>query len=115
MTRRVPSQPPEARRPRLQVPRDDARTRIQVRIDAGKELLQRNVRTEQELTGARADERKWSAYNAELLRQIVDTDDLVKDYFPTAGRVFFGEPSFGELLEAHRENGQGSMERLEAI
>lgn len=88
MTRR--QRPTEPKRPTLQVPRSEAETRIREQIDKGQKLLGLQIRNDAELEQARNEKRKWSDFNAEILRRIVDTDALVNDYYPGGGVISMG-------------------------
>lgn len=81
-------QPTEPKRATLQVPRSEAEARIREQIEKGKRLLELQIRNKAELEQARNEEEKWSDFNAELLRRIVDTDDLVNDYYPSVSVGF---------------------------
>ena len=55
-------------RPTLQMPRVDAESRIQSRIEMGNKLLETSITTKDERETAKSEKRKWSNYNAELLK-----------------------------------------------
>jgi len=80
MTRK--RQSTEPKRATLQMPRSEAEARIQEQIEKGRGLLELRIRTEAELERARDEEERWSNYNVELLRCIVDTDELAHEYRP---------------------------------
>ena len=62
------------------MPRVEAARRIGAQIEKGKELLSRKIGDERELENARHAMYAWTDYNEELLKRIVDTDELVKGY-----------------------------------
>jgi predicted nucleotide-binding protein len=64
------------------MPRVEAARRIGAQIEKGKELLSRKIGDETELEDARHAMYDWTDYNEELLKRIVDTDELVKGYRP---------------------------------
>ena len=74
--------PSKPRRATLQRPRAEAAKRIEAQIEKGKELLSRKIEDETELEDARHAMYDWTDYNEELLKRIVDTDELVKGYRP---------------------------------
>lgn len=78
----------EPKRAALQVPRSEAEARIRERIEKVQSLLELQISNSAELEQARSEKRKWSDFNAALLRRIVDTDELVNDYYPSAGIGF---------------------------
>ena len=89
-------QPTEPKRATLQMPRPEAEARIRKQIEKGQELLELRIGNSAELEQARNEKRKWSDFNAELLRRIVDTDELVNDYY------YYNETS-GWHYSAHHE------------
>jgi len=74
--------PSKVRRATLQMLRVEAARRIGAQIEKGKDLLRRKIEDETELENARHAMYDWTDYNEELLKRIVDTDELVKDYRP---------------------------------
>lgn len=98
----------------LQVPRPEAEARIRERIEKGRRLLELPIRNEAELEQARNGRKKWSDFNAELLRRIVDTDQLVNDYYPASFSL--GMPSsFSAQVADFYDNVKGYITRLESI
>src|SRR5690349_1941266 len=87
------------KRPYLIVHRAKAAEQIQCQIEKGRALLNIKINNEQDLENARSQYRKWSDYNAELLRRIVDTDDLVNDYYPGVISGFWGPTSLHERVQ----------------
>lgn len=53
----------------------------------GQKLLELQIGNNVELEQARNEEKKWSDFNAELLKRIMDTDELVNDYY--SGDIIF--------------------------
>ena len=85
MTRK--RQPQEPKRAILQMSRAEAEDRIRAQIEKGRQLLTRMIRNEAELKDARQEMYTWSDYNRDLLKRVVDTDELAEGY----GRgVLFG-------------------------
>jgi predicted nucleotide-binding protein len=98
----------------LLVPLDKARAQIRERIEKGRELLELPIKNEVELKHARNEEGKWSDFNAELLKRIVDTDELVHDYYPAS--ISLGSPrSFPAQVNEFRFDVEGYITRLESI
>jgi len=115
MARKTVRQEIEARRPVLQMARGDAESRIRAQIDKGKALLGLQIGTEEDLRAAQAQKRKWSDYNAELLRRVVDTDDLVNDYYPRVSLGGWGIDSFPGQVKAFYQEVERYIRRLESI
>ena len=107
-------QPTEPKRATLQMPRSEAEARIRKQIEEGRKLLELQIRTEAELKQARNEEEKWSDFNAELLKRIVDTDELVNDYYPPGFAI--GLPSsFDAQVREFCFDVEGAITRLESI
>lgn len=112
---RKSSKPQITKRPTLQMSRAEAESRIQAQVERGKQLLELQIRSKEDLESARAEERKWSDFNAELLRRIVDTDELVGDYYPAGGLLSTGPVSLPSEVRDFRSDIRGYITRLESI
>lgn len=66
--------------PNLVVPREEAREKIQERIDKGQELRDLPIRSEAELEDARAKYSNWSSYNSTLLSRLFDSSLIASQY-----------------------------------
>jgi len=110
-------QPTEPKRATLQMSRSEAEARIREQIEKGQKLPELRIGNSAELEQARNEKRKWSDFNAELLRRIVDTDELVNDYYPPAyAFVSWGEPTpFAAQVEEFYSDVKGYITRLESI
>jgi predicted nucleotide-binding protein len=96
------------------MPRREAEGRLQAQIEKGKQLLQLQIRTQPELDGAEGQQAKWSAYNRELLRRMVDTEDLVNDYHP-GGTISLGRGSLQTEIQFFYQDVTRYINRLESI
>jgi predicted nucleotide-binding protein len=105
----------EQQRSTLMMPRAEAQSRIDAQVQKGKKLLELQIRTNGELEQARAERDKWSAYNAELLKRMVDTDDLVNAYYPPYGIISFGDESLAEEVKDFHSGVTEYINRLESI
>lgn len=108
-------QPTEPKRATLQMPRPEAEARIRKQIEKGQELLELRIGNSAELEQARNEKRKWSDFNAELLRRIVDTDELVDDYYPIGGFFSLGPVPFAAQVKELYSDVQDYVTRLESI
>ena len=63
----------ETTRPKLRVNEEEARQKIQVRIEKGEQLRYKEIRSEDELEKARTESRKWSDYNKTLLLKLFNS------------------------------------------
>jgi predicted nucleotide-binding protein len=113
MTRK--RQSTEPKRATLQVPRSEAEARIREQIEKGKRLLELQIRNKAELKQARSERTKWSDFNAELLKRIVDTDDLLDDYYPGFGVLSLGPIPFVAEVEEFYSDVKTYITRLESI
>lgn len=105
----------QPKRATLQVPRSEAEARIREQIEKGKRLLELQIRNSAELEQARNEEEKWSDFNAELLKRIVDTDELVKKYYPGGGFVSWGPVPFAAEVEEFYSDIKRYITCLESI
>jgi predicted nucleotide-binding protein len=64
----------------LVIGREEARRRLQERIDQAEEILPGNRWSADDLMTGEERERKWRAYNRELLSRIFTTDEYARDY-----------------------------------
>ena len=109
-------QPTEPKRATLQVSRSKAEARIREQIEKGQKLLELRIGNSAELEQARNERRKWSDYNAELLKRIVDTDELVNDYYPSAAWAWVGgRVSLSEKVKEFYSDVTKYITRLESI
>ncbi|MEW6405604.1 MAG: nucleotide-binding protein [Chloroflexota bacterium] len=76
----------ENRRSTLQVSRSDAEARINAQIEKGRQLLEVQITNENDLAAARLDRKKWAEFNKELLKRMVDTDELLNDHLRNGSR-----------------------------
>jgi predicted nucleotide-binding protein len=101
----------------LTVTREDAKTRIQERIEAGHTLKERENRSAEDLDKNRKEYQKWSAFNEELLKRIFTTDEMADEYSrrAPAGVVSMGAPSLDEKVRDLMEDIDDKIHRLESI
>lgn len=78
--------------PMLTTSKEDFKTAISERIDLGKELLNRSVRTNEEYDKLKYDYRLWSDYNFEYLKQAFNVpDNEYKNSYNQAGFYLMGQ------------------------
>lgn len=76
----------------LTTSKEDFKTAISERIDLGKELLNRSVKTNEEYDKLKYDYRLWSDYNFEYLKQAFNVpDNEYKNSYNQAGFHFMGQ------------------------
>ena len=60
--------------------REEARKRLRERVDQAVDLYPRRIDSQDELAKTQQDEKKWRAYNRELLCRIFTTEEYAHDY-----------------------------------
>ena len=109
----------ETTRPKLRVNEEEARQKIQVRIEKGEQLRYKEIRSDDELEKARAESKKWSKYNEVLLSRLFDNTSVAEyDYtnFDDFPGYIGGSPSFSEELGLYQKKGMdSSLNSLEGI
>lgn len=100
----------------LLVSREEAKAKLEDRIQKGQELKQAQITSGNALESARNEYSKWNSFNDELLNRIFSTDQFAKEYSWWGG-VFVGrdEPSLGEkIAELHKDIDE-KIHRLDSI
>lgn len=116
MATRRTSTPP-APKPLLELimTRDEAKTRLQERIEKGLELKQRRVETYETFEMLSNDYSKWDSFNSELLKRIFTTDEMSKEYGFWGAVMSMHEPSLGEKIADVYEDVNKKIHRLDSI
>lgn len=100
----------------LAVPREEARARLVDRIEKGQALSQVQINSPESFETAKHDYQKWSAFNAELLKQLFTTDALSKEYSWWGIAVMsMGRESLGQMIAKHQEDLTEKLRRLDSI
>lgn len=100
----------------LLVSRDEAKARLQERIEKGLELKQRGVDTKDAFDMLSNDFRKWDAFNSELLKRIFTNVELAEEYdYWGAMMVSMREPSLGEKIAKVFKDVDNKIHRLDSI
>ncbi len=83
----------------LTVSRDEAKQRLQDRIEKGMELKSKQVNTREAFEELKNNYSKWDSFNSELLRRIFTTDEAAKEYdYWGVMAVSMYEESLGEKI-----------------
>lgn len=111
--------------PSLVESRESAHQKIQARIEKGQQLRDLNIRSENELENARAECKKWSEYNKQLLSRLFtdssmadrcwlfhDHTSSINTWLPSERTV---EEEFLELVTNYRKLMDGHINDLEGI
>ena len=100
----------------LAVSRDNAKQRLQDRINQGMELKQRQVGTREALDEFSNSYDKWDRFNSELLRRIFTTDEAAKEYdYWGVGIISLREPALGERIADVYKDIDKKTHRLDSI
>jgi predicted nucleotide-binding protein len=96
--------------------REDARSRLQARIEKGLELKQRGVDTRESFDALSNDYSKWDSFNSELLKRLFTTEELAKEYdYWGAMAISMREPSLGEKIADVYKDVDKKIHRLDSI
>lgn len=115
-SRRTPTPTPAKLTMELAVSRDNAKQRLQDRINQGMELKQRQVGTREALEEFSNSYGKWDRFNSELLRRIFTTDEAAKEYdYWGVGIISLREPALGERIADVYKDIDKKTHRLDSI
>ena len=101
--------------PNLVVPREEAREKIQARIDKGQQLRELPIRSEAELEDARAEYSNWSSYNSTLLSRLFDSSSIARLYSFFAGTAVSMNPVLATEIGRYRKDVTDKINRLKGI
>ncbi len=100
----------------LLISQDDAKSKIQDRIQKGIELKNIHVNSLDSLTTARNEYYKWNSFNAELLKTIFTTEKYSNEYSYSYGVLLGrGETSIGEKTNDLDKDIDEKNHRLDSI
>lgn len=117
MATRKKSQSSEPAAPaELVVSRDEARAKIDERIEKGRTLRNAQISSVESLEKTKNDYYKWDSFNAELLRRIFTTSELSDEYSRWfGGFISTKTPSFGEIIADLHKDIESKIHRLDSI
>ena len=115
-SRKTPAQQTPKALLELLASREDAKSRLQARIEKGLELKQRRVDTREAFELLSNDYSKWDSFNSELLKRLFTTEELVKEYDDwVAMAMSMQEPSLGEKIAEVYKDVDKKIHRLDSI
>lgn len=117
MVRKTAS-PPQTPKPPLElnVTRDEAKTRLQDRIEKGLDLKKRPAPSHQDFETLQNDYHKWNSFNSELLKRLFTSDELEKEYsWWGMAAVPMRELSLGEEIADLHKDMDTKIHRLDSI
>ena len=101
--------------PNLVVPREEAREKIQERIDKGQQLRELPIRSEAELEDAREKYYIWSSYNSTLLSRLFDSSSIARRYSFFTGSAVSIYPVLATKIGRYRKEVTDKINRLKGI
>lgn len=100
----------------LNASREEAKARLQDRIEKGRELRTTQIRSPQELESLQNDFDKWNSFNVELLKRLFTNDELATEYSYWGGGVIsIYERSLGEKIADTYKDIDEKIHRLDSI
>ena len=104
--------------PKLLVSREEARQKIQARIEKGEQLHSKEIRSDDELEKTRAEIRKWSDYNKTLLLRLFDSTSIAEDAYTDFHEPLLassGSTPLSDELRWYQNAMSSSINSLESI
>lgn len=108
-------QQPVANRATLQMPRAEAEERLKAQIKKGQELLLLPGGNVEQLETVKGKIARWLDFTVELLRRMVDTDDLVDELEPEAYTFVIGPLSPAAEVRGLQSAAKDRVAELESI
>ena len=104
--------------PNLRVPREEAKRKIDARLQIGRELRDRTTKlmfSQRDLESARAEKSKWVNYTKDLLELLFDNASMAEEFAVRYGQVGVVAHSFHQDVDQFRESMDDYLQRLESI
>ena len=111
----------ETTQPKLRVSREEACQQIEAQIGKGQQLHAQQINSDDELTEARRESRKWSDYNKTLLLKLFDNDSIAEDDYTDFNKVrpvlltSSGPTPLSDKLRRYQNTMSSSINSLESI
>lgn len=100
----------------LLISRDEAKSRLQERIQKGIEIRQIQINSMEALNVAKNEYSKWNAFNVELLKRIFTTEELAEEYSHWfVASVSMRPPSLGERITDLYKDIDQKIHRIDSI
>lgn len=101
----------------LLISRDDAKSKLQERIQKGLAIKQININSLEALEDAKNECSKWNSFNTELLKRIFSTDELAEEYsqWIGIGVIAMRTPSLGEKIADLYKDIDKKIHRIDSI
>jgi predicted nucleotide-binding protein len=100
----------------LSVSKDEAKARLQKRIEKGLELKNSQVNSDEEFDSLSNEYHKWNSFNSELLKRLFTTDEMAREYdFWGVVAISMDELSVGEKIDDLYEHIDKKIHRIDSI
>lgn len=101
----------------LAVPREEAKEKLQARIELGKSLRSKSINTAQELDAEEKAYQKWDSFNNELLKRLFTSEELCEEYSSWVGGVgiMMRERYLSEKVSEHQDEIDEKIHRLDSV
>lgn len=101
----------------LLISRDEAKSKLQERIQKGLEIKQAQINSQDALDNAKNEYSKWNSFNTELLKRIFTTEELSGEYsyWIGIGSIAIREPSLGEKIADLYKSIDQKIHRIDSI
>lgn len=101
----------------LLIPQDDAKSKLQERIQKGLAIKQAKINSREALDETKSEYSKWNSFNTELLKRIFSTDELAEEYsrWIRTGVIAMRELSLGEKIADLYKNIDQKIHRIDSI
>jgi len=101
----------------LLISRDEAKSKLQERIQKGLEIKQVQINTIDALDAAKNEYSKWNSFNTELLKRIFTTEELADEYSRWIGAAMISmrPPSVGERIADFYKDIDQKIHRIDSI
>jgi len=105
----------EVKRASLIIPRVSAINQLNTQVSKGEELLKVEIKNNRDFEQAKSSYYTWDEYNEELLRRIVDNDELVNSYKRHFGIGYTGDVPLPVLVNNFYEDVNYCIRNLNSI
>ena len=107
--------------PKLLVSKEEARQQIEAQIEKGQQLHAQQINSDDQLTEARRESRKWSDYNKTLLLRLFDNESIAEDAYTDFNAIrpilltSSGPTPLSDELRRYQNTMSSSINSLESI
>lgn len=115
MARKGRNEVEESRPPKLVRPRDEVKRLLDEQIQAGRNLLRRQLQTEELLAAANRERRTWSDRTRAILQTAFDTGQIVSEYGHGQHGPMFVDASFQQEIEEFLEGVQDTVNSIISV